>query len=439
MSRRRAAAAAIPFLLLVLWWVRPRAPDARDDGTPAVAHLPQAAAPILPSAPVLAEPPRADLPFAIAEISVEKSAVCRGEPTLIGVRPRHDVAAEARWLEPLIGDQRGWEVPYVDYRSPPGRYRIPVRLFAPPAAGSAPRPYVEGFAVVEIKDCQPEWVLMVDDRTLAEGNGESHELSAFLRAGSDFAPGGGEREARADLAASYLWDFGDGKSATSRERIVRHDFPAEEDRPADDGLEHTWLVRVTALDAGGRELATGLKAVNVRNAFAELKRVARRVQLKADYLAQGEGDSTPLALRNTDREETAVLARATAHLIDCENKEQGTREASPADFLEATVVPPRGRVSGRFTWPQTQGLCYVQVSLFGTSRPGGYEVVGYFSLTVGRSSLVVEVPGDRTALLNEAMRQLGNPKVLTLKDIRRLEDEGKLPRGALSQPAAPAR
>jgi hypothetical protein len=81
----------------------------------------------------------------------------------------------------------------------------------------------------------------------------------------------------------------------------------------------------------------------------------------------------------------------------------------------------------------------VQVSLFGTSRPGGYEVVGYFSLTVGRSSLVVEVPGDRTALLNEAMRQLGNPKVLTLKDIRRLEDEGKLPRGALSQPAAPAR
>src|SRR5207302_6706851 len=104
-------------------------------------------------------------------------------------------------------------------------------------------------------------------------------------------------------AASYLWDFGDGKQATSIGGALIHDFPAEEDRPAGDGAEHTYLVRARALDASGHELALGLREVNQRNAFAELKRQGHRLQLKSDYLpvpleASGGGRELSFVLRN---------------------------------------------------------------------------------------------------------------------------------------------
>ena len=42
----------------------------------------------IPSAPL--KPHRAKIPFGFAGIDVEKSSICRGEQTMIRVRPRHE-------------------------------------------------------------------------------------------------------------------------------------------------------------------------------------------------------------------------------------------------------------------------------------------------------------------------------------------------------------
>jgi len=376
----------------------------------------------IPSAPL--KPHRAKLPFGFAGIDVEKSSLCRGEQTLIRVRPRHENEAEAAWLTPVVGSTRGWQVPWGDLISPPGRYQVPVRL------ESADGSYVEKRVAIEIRDCTPAWVLMVSDRELPSRGGETHELSAMLLSG------GGNFGADPSAAASYLWDFDDGEQVASTERTVIHDFPAEEARAEGDGAEHTYLVRVRALDVQGGELATGMKELNQRNAFAALKRQGHRLQLKADYSPLPDDGVLAFVLRNIDGEETAHLDRVQLRLIGCDNEEKETRQAAATDLLEATSVPPRGSVKGRLTWraAEREGICFVDASLSGRSEPGDYEVVTYLSMTVGRRPETVTVPSDHTALLDEAARLLGHPRAITLRDIQRLEEEGKLPRGVLSRP-----
>ena len=398
--------------------VEPQQPLHRAE-SPAAALQASAA---IPSAPL--KPHRAKIPFGFAGIDVEKSSICRGEQTMIRVRPRHENEAEAAWLTPVVGSTRGWQVPWGDLISPPGRYQVPVRLVS--ADGS----FVEERVAIEIRDCTPAWVLMVADRELPSSGGETHELSAMLLSG------GGNFGADPSAAASYLWDFDDGEQVASTERTVIHDFPAEEARSEGDGAEHTYLVRVRALDAQGGELAMGMKELNQRNAFAALKRQGHRLQLKADYSPLPDDGVLPFVLRNIDGEETAHLDRVQLRLIGCDNEEKETRQAAATDLLEATSVPPRGSVKGRLTWraAEREGLCFVEASLSGRSEPGDYEVVTYLSMTVGRRPETVTVPSDHTALLDEAARLLGHPRAITLRDIQRLEEEGKLPRGVLSRP-----
>jgi hypothetical protein len=179
-----------------------------------------------------------------------------------------------------------------------------------------------------------------------------------------------------------------------------------------------------------------MKELNQRNAFAALKRQGHRLQLKADYSPLPDDGVLPFVLRNIDGEETAHLDRVQLRLIGCDNEEKETRQAAATDLLEATFVPPRGSVKGRLTWraAEREGICFVDASLSGRSEPGDYEVVTYLSMTVGRRPETVTVPSDRTALLDEAARLLGHPRAITLRDIQRLEEEGKLPRGVLSRP-----
>lgn len=365
---------------------------------------------------------RAKRRFGFAGIDVEKSSICRGEQTMIRVRARHENEAEAAWLTPVVGSTRGWQVPWGDLASPPGRYKVPVRLVS--ADGS----FVEEHVAIEIRDCTPAWVLTVADRELPSSGGETHELSAMLISGGTAAD--------PSAAASYLWDFDDGEQVASTERTVIHDFPAEEARSEGDGAEHTYLVRVRALDAQGGELAMGMKELNQPNAFAALKRQGHRLQLKADYSSLADDGVLEFVLRNIDGEETAHLDRVELRLIGCDNEEKETRQAAARDLLEATSVPPRGSVKGRLTWAaaEREGLCFVDTSVSGRSEPGDYEVVTYLSMTVGRRPDTVTVPSDHTALLDEAARLLGHPRAITLRDIQRLEEEGKLPRGVLSRP-----
>src|SRR5437764_15211619 len=112
-----------------------------------------------------------------------------------------------------------------------------------------------------------------------------------------------------------------------------------------------------------------MKQVNLQNALAELKRLGRRLQLKADYTPLPESGGMPFVLRNIDREETARLEKATLRRLGCDNEEKGTKEMDAAGFLESTSIPPRGTARGRLTWPAAEsgGLRFLRAAVPGRS------------------------------------------------------------------------
>ena len=388
--------------------------------------------------------PRPELGFEVADIEVEKETICRGEPTQIRITARR-AGGDEGWLVPSVDGKVGWTVPYSRLAGAAGTYRVPIRLLDPEGGAGA---YVDDSAYVEVKDCVAPWVVIVQARRFLVGGEERGvDLTATLRDGPTWEAFGlatherdGARGAPVSpvaTAASWRWELGDGDVVTTRTPFLRHELPDEEARGMD-GLVDSYTVRAIALDADGRELGAGVVAVSLINRTAELKRTAHRLQLAARHApvpATGAGGARYLdvTLRNIDGEETARLESMSMRTITCAEADGGVRAVGVESVFPERVIPPGGEITGRVTWPAKQApdVCFVNVAVTGRTAPGDYEVVGYFSLEVGRSRTATTVTDPaRVAALREVTRALGDPRVpITPEVIRRLENQGKIRRG----------
>jgi hypothetical protein len=382
-------------------------------------------------------PPRVEttVPFRIADVWVEKRRICQGEPTRVRMTAA-DARGQEKWLRPNIDGQQAWEITYVPALLPPGLQRIHVSLIDDLLG----RHLVESDAYVEVEDCITPYPVFVQARHVppypervalvaAVMRGRDWQLWSQRRAGDDAAI------PKADVAR-YRWTFGDGTTETSTEPRIDHVYPDEASR----GLERAtdYRVMVDALDDAGQKMGSGYVTVSLVNAYRNLERTAQTLQLVATVApgpARTEDDTRTLAvtLRNIDPGETAHLSRLALRFVGCDGKSITERQADVRSVFAEDEVPPRGTIDGKLgvATSDLHDVCAVDARLDGTSRPGGLRVAAFFAMDPGgrRGRALDERQAAAMAQLNDA---LGDAGVVTLEMIRKLEDEGRVPRGALA-------
>jgi PKD domain-containing protein len=390
------------------------------------------------------DPAPADLPFGIADVWIEKDKVCAGEPTRIRVTP-FDKRGEEKWLTPSVAGQQSWEATYVMPPTGPGPRLIPIGLVDNRAT---PRAVVYSYVYVEIKDCIAPFPLFLEYKTIPpheedvafaakvfDGPGWLKWTRQYVGAPKDqvFADGAGPPMAE---PAVYLWDFGDGSKASTKAPQVNHHYPSEFDRP--DERMTSYSVRLEAIDARGQSMATTYGNVQLTNLLHALKREHGTLQLIGE-VPLGPAHKDPngsrfvqVTLSNYDPTETARLKELKLRFVPCSGKEAAEKTIDLRSVFPSSAVTPRGSLYGRFAvdGKELDGICWVNAEVGGESEPGNLKVVGFFSLDTGQREGRT-LPPKEQEVMDQVLEILGHPTVVSYEDIRRLEDEGKIPRGVL--------
>jgi hypothetical protein len=398
-----------------------------------------------PDSPALHEPDVATLPkdpspealpFGIADVWVEKTRVCQGEPTRIRLTP-FDKRGQDKWLVPVVAGEQAWEVAYTVPPTRPGPRMVPITLYDNGSKGGKVDS-IDTYVYIEVLDCIAPIALFVDHRPIPpDDDNISFRARAFdgpawlARLKDPKAP------SPAAQVATYAWTFGDGTTATTTEPRITHRFPAEPDRP--DERATLYKVQVDAKAAAGKVVATSYASIVVPNHHRELKHDQGLVQLVTQQApgAQESADGSHFAdvvLANLDATETARITAMKIELTSCDGKSLGTTTADPSTVFKDLVVAPHAKIAGRFTLAAPgQGVCFANAEVSGTSEPGKLNVLGFFQLITTNETPGVALTDEQDQVLQQAMKLLGNPKVVTNEDLLKLEADGKIPRGVLTK------
>jgi hypothetical protein len=371
-----------------------------------------------------------ELPYRIANVTVDKPSVCRGEKVTVRVEAE-DYENKADWLLPNIGGVTGWAVTLVVPGTQAGRYKIPVLLTDPDAAPDGkPAPFQRTGTFVELKDCDVPASLGVATRRASAREEDVNVRARYHSAAND-------------VPASYVWDFGDGSAkVVTKEPTTRHLYPSEEQRGPGRRV-FSYVIHADALDASGKVLAGGVTDLNLRNRAEEDERTRHRIDLMAEYspLAKtgANGDHTlDVTIHNLSATESAVLDTLEYQVLSCDATPTTTTESHGAgEVFSSVTVPPRGSVGGHMVWPASSSACRVDVTVHGTSTPSGYPAYAGFSMRVqlaGSGVMAFDSPLDDSAAaalsktaaaIDEAMAKL-HKNVLTKEDIELLVSEGQM-------------
>ena len=391
-----------------------------------------------PDARLPGDPAPKDLPFGISDVWVEKPQVCVGEPTRIRMTA-FDQRGLDKWLVPVVAGEQSWEATFTAWPSAPGMRMVPVTLFDANAVKGGNVDAIHTFVYVEVKNCFAPFPMYVEKRAIPP----SEDLWAFrvtMYNGPAWVERLADRDAPSAAAtpASFKWTFGDGTSTTTREPIATHQFPPELERP--DERQTLYKVRVDAIDGSGATMATTYAVVEVANRTRQLKHEQGLLQLVA-VQPPGGGAADPdgtrhvaVELLNLDGGETARIDRMKIRLVGCDGKDAGERGASPSSVFKELAIGPRQRIAGTFSLPKDglEHVCYANAEVAGESEPGKLPVVGFFQLVTGETPGVA-LSDDQEEVLQQARALLGNPKIVSVDDVRRLEQEGKIPRYVLTK------
>ncbi|HEX7699763.1 MAG TPA: hypothetical protein VF403_03550, partial [Kofleriaceae bacterium] len=219
--------------------------------------------------------------------------------------------------------------------------------------------------------------------------------------------------------------------------MLTHRFPDEVDRP--DERATLYKVQVDAVDATSKTMATSYTSIELPNHFRDLKQEQGLVQLVTKQ-APGSQESSDgsryaeITLTNLDSVETAQLTDMKIHFTSCDGDGLTETTADPHSVFSTLTVPPRGKISGKFSLAaQGANVCYANAEVSGTSAPGKLKVLGFFQLVTTDQPPGIPVSEEQEKVMAQAMQLLGNPKIVTNEDLRRLEDEGKIPRYVLTK------
>jgi hypothetical protein len=385
------------------------------------------------SAPVS---PSVALPFEIAEVWVEKKEVCQGESSRIKVTP-HDRRGEEKWLRPNVNHQQAWDITFIPTLAQTGVQRIPITVMDDRLG----RDMVETFASIDVKDCVVPYPMYVRFESVPPD--DAYVAFATLvfsgPAWRTWLHGDSATRGPAPRVAPvrYRWDFGDGQTTTTSEPTPRHHYPSQEDRP--DERITSYLVRVEALDAAGNTMATASTTVALYNTIRALAEDHATLQLVSTVppgpaaTAHDKSRTVTATLRNIDSSETARITGLLEKRVPCSGKDAEVRHLQPSAVLAGDTVAPLGSVTGTLTIPASEldGICSVAIEVEGKSTPGDLRVTGVFALDTGKRE-GQRLTREQAAVLATARERLGNPAVVSLADIHRLEDDGVIPKGVLT-------
>jgi hypothetical protein len=382
-----------------------------------------------PSQPV--DPSIHDVPFGFADIVVEKSAVCVGEPTLIRTTATSKSGATGNLITAIAGIQ-GSAGSFFRFDGEPGMRRVTMTLRDPDLPGK----FAEAEVFIELKDCYASASLFVE-ATADQVVPDRYALRAkLLKVAKGKAPTN-----LADAAAAYEWDFGDGQKVVTKEPETGHTFPPEKARPASE-YYHSYLVTVAALDPGGRPLAKGYAPVFFYNLRRQSKNKHGLVELVARFRDLVETDdkgnkSLSVTLENIDDTETVRLTEVRLRNLSCDGTTQTESTVDVSSVFPEATIGPRGSVTGTLTVsePGKRNLCRIFATVTGRSAPGSLDATGAFAMTVGDAFRQTITDQTQLDVIRQVTAILGQA-AFTDEDVRRLEDEGKIPRGVLRNPRA---
>jgi hypothetical protein len=372
------------------------------------------------------DPAVTDVPFGFADIEVEKSEICLGEPTLIRTTATSSAGSPANLITVIAGEQ-GSARDFVRFEGKPGVREIAMQLRDPDLPGK----YAEEKVYVELKDCAAPAALVVDQKADPMVADRYAFATALIRVSRDAAP------EKLPAAAAYAWDFGDGTTQVTTEPDVGHTFPPEAARKAEHF--HTYLVTVDALDAGGQSIAAAHSTTFVYDLRRQSKDRFGLIELPAHFRDLAETDDNgdramPVTLDNIDDTETARLTGIELRSLSCDGKTQ-TSETVPVDTVFPSAdIAPGASLTGTFVFPDgaSTGICRVFATVTGTSAPGALAVSGSFAMTVGDAFRKPITDEQQLATIRTVIQILGTTS-FTQEDVQRLEDEGRIPRGVLAQ------
>jgi hypothetical protein len=388
---------------------------------------------------------RPDLPFRITRVTVDKPEVCRGERTVIRVEAQDD-QGNADMLVPTIAGKVGWIASVVVPGDAPGPYKIPVRLGDPDRGDRTQelKDFQQTGAFVTLKDCDAPRALLVTfkQHTSVEEDAKFH--ATVVGAGAAAAASGAPTP---PTPSAFRWDFGDGSGlVTTKGPDAWHLFPDEEQRGPRKRV-FSYLVKAEALDGAGKPLLNGSTAFYVRNRLEELKKTDHRLQLLVVFHPEPVVDADgsrhiDVVLKNLDVDETAHLDALQFRRAKCGGVGVTPDERhSVGDVFGESVVRPRESIHGQLRWPKDgpDDVCHLNVSIEGTSQPGGLTVGGGFSMRTGfDDGAQAAADPAQSAAIKKAMEML-HKSYVTQQDLEGLVQSGDLPSSVLRIPSKPSR
>ncbi len=384
-------------------------------------------------------PERRAAPPVVDEVTVEKPSVCSGEENLVTVHA-HTTDGSDAFLHYVVDGSMGSSVPLRLLLGPDGKVegRHTVTVFGRDNAFvSVPVPDYE------VRDCQPEHVVLVTGRVQPNTWSEMGLDARVVTVPAAPAP------AKKFVPASYTWAFGDGETGTTPGGYVVHDYEGR----AQDTLYSYFTVRVDVRSADG-ELLTGRTTLPLINpafeALAQKGIVQILIALDPRFPELGADGRVVQKVRlwHTRPDAVTIDAATVTRYFEGAAGETEPAAVDVASLLGSATIPPGSpqRGGGATTTVvldtlQDPGVFSMTYRLSGRSREG-QPVMGSFSVmrppprpTAENSQPVVQ-PALKAKVV--AAREILGRDVVTDEDLWRLEREGRFAGLAASSAAPPA-
>jgi hypothetical protein len=435
---RALVIAAMLLAALAAFLVRPKKPpralpaDDAEARAPVESPPPRAAFPDPPAQRALAappaSPPRPDPPPVIDDVVVEKPEVCSGEENLVTVRA-HTVNGTNEFLHYVVDGAMGSSVPLRLLLGQDGRVegKHSITVFGRGnVATTVPVPEYT------VKDCQPQRIVTVVSH-VRPNSWSDIELGARVVTLPQPDPRVRTLGSAAPfVAASYVWAFGDGETATTATPFVSHDYEGR----SQDTLYSYFTVRVDVLSTKGETLTGRTTLPLINPAFEALKQkgiVQILIALDPRFPELGPDGRVVQKVRlwHTRPDPVTIDAAAVTKYFEGASGETAPESVAVAGLLGSTTIPPgkEGIVATVVLDTITEPGVFSETYRLSGRSVDGHPVMGSFSVMrpppkpTAESSQAVLDPILKAKIV--AAREILGKDVVNDEDLWRLEREGR--------------
>jgi hypothetical protein len=340
----------------------------------------------------------------IDDVTVDKPTVCQNEPVTLTVSASS--AGTGKVPVVSIGGLPG-TTRTLQFGGAAGPRRVAV------VAGVAGGPTSVRDVVVNVTDCAAGTVYAA----IGFGPNPFHENTVDLVVRNPTKLG--------RTAPEYIWDFGDGKSATTTVPYVNHDYTAALGRDVE---FNPFNVTLTVRESGKPDLVSK-KSLTVANLYAFNKRrgtIQPPVQYSPELSKSGTNLTNTLNVKNLE-DQPVTLTQKIVELVSCTDTTEPTVLSTTTEAIsvaaKSTLAVPVSVPSSALS----SDTCGVNVYFKGKSASNLSVVVSANFEAKERARHPV-TGAAKKAILRQIVEQnlVSNPDRITDEDIYRLAAEGRI-------------